>query len=106
VGKETRANVTLLIGYLLVLNILTFVVYGLDKHSARHGGQRVPENVLLFLAGVGGTPAAYGARHYFRHKTIKRPFITRLRLILVVQLAILLLSLLFAFRGHMIFGIL
>ncbi|GHP00014.1 hypothetical protein KSF_100610 [Reticulibacter mediterranei] len=90
----------LLLGYLLVLNILTFVVYGLDKRSAIHGGQRVPENVLLFLAFVGGTPAAYAARHSFRHKTIKRPFITRLRLILLLQLGIVLLSLLFAFRGQ------
>jgi uncharacterized membrane protein YsdA (DUF1294 family) len=98
--KETRANLTLLLGYLLVLNILTFVVYGLDKRSARNRGQRVPENALLFLAFVGGTPAAYAARHYFRHKTIKRPFITRLRLILIVQLGVLLLSLLFAFRGQ------
>ncbi len=89
----------ILIGYLLVLNILTFAVYGLDKRSARRGGQRVPENVLLFLAGVGGTPGAYVARHYFRHKTIKRPFIIRLRLILFLQIALLLLFLLFAFRG-------
>jgi uncharacterized membrane protein YsdA (DUF1294 family) len=99
-GKEMRVNLNFLLGYLLVLNLLTFVVYGLDKRSARKGGQRVPENVLLFLAFVGGTPAAYTARHYFRHKTIKRPFIIRLRLILILQLAVLLLSLLFAFRGQ------
>jgi uncharacterized membrane protein YsdA (DUF1294 family) len=95
-----RTHVQFLVGYLLLLNILTFVVYGLDKRSARQRGERVPENVLLFLAGVGGTPAAYAARHYFHHKTIKRPFITRLRLILIVQLGVLLLSLLFAFRGQ------
>lgn len=97
-GEET--NVNLFLGYLIVLNILTFAVYGLDKRSARKGGERVPENVLLFLAGVGGTPAAYAARHYFRHKTIKRPFITRLRLILILQLGVVLLFLLFAFRGR------
>jgi uncharacterized membrane protein YsdA (DUF1294 family) len=98
--KKDETNMTFLLGYLLILNILTFAVYGLDKRSARHGGQRVPENVLLFLAGVGGTPAAYAARHYFRHKTIKRPFITRLRLILILQLGVVLLSLLLAFRGQ------
>ncbi|GER89829.1 hypothetical protein KDW_39910 [Dictyobacter vulcani] len=88
-----------IIGYFLVLNILTFVVYGLDKRSARMGGRRVPETVLLFLAFAGGTPAAYAARKYFRHKTIKRPFITRLRLILIVQIGILLLSMVFFFYG-------
>ena len=89
-----------ILGYFLVLNILTFVVYGLDKRSARIGERRVPENVLLFLAFVGGTPAAYVARKYFRHKTIKRPFITRLRLILIVQIGVLLLYMLFSFRGQ------
>src|SRR3989442_51310 len=38
-GKEMRANLNFLLGYLLVLNILTFVVYGLDKRSARPGGK-------------------------------------------------------------------
>ena len=99
--KETRANVQfILVVYFLLVNILTFVVYGFDKQAARKGEQRVPENVLLLLALVGGTPAAYAARNYFRHKTIKRPFITRLRLILIFQIGILLLSLFFAFRGH------
>lgn len=88
------------LAYLLVVNILTFVVYGLDKRSAHMGGRRVPENVLLFLAFAGGTPAAYAARAYFRHKTIKRPFITRLRLILILHIALLLLALLFLFRAH------
>lgn len=98
--KRRGQNVRFILGYFLVLNILTFVVYGLDKHSARIGGQRVPENVLLLLAFAGGTPAAYIARKYFRHKTIKRPFITRLRLILIVQIGVLLLYILFSFRGQ------
>jgi uncharacterized membrane protein YsdA (DUF1294 family) len=88
------------LGYFLIINILTFVVYGLDKRLAITGGRRVPENVLLFLAFAGGTPAAYAARAYFRHKTIKRPFITRLRWILIVQIGVLLLSLLFFSRGQ------
>jgi len=88
------------LGYFLGVNILTFVIYGLDKRSAIKGGRRVPENVLLFLAFAGGTPAAYAARAYFRHKTIKRPFIIRLRYILIAHIGVLLLSLLFFFRGQ------
>ncbi|GHO47008.1 hypothetical protein KSX_51710 [Ktedonospora formicarum] len=90
----------LIIVYFIVLNIVTFVVYGLDKHAAKNRWQRVPENVLLLLAFAGGTPAAYFARNYFRHKTIKRPFINRLRLILIVQICLLVLYILFAFRGQ------
>ena len=36
----------------------------------------------------------------FRHKTIKRPFIIRLRFILITHIGVLLLSLLFFFRGQ------
>ncbi len=88
------------LGYLLVVNILTFVIYGLDKRSAKRGGRRVSENNLLFLAFAGGTPAAYAARAYFRHKTIKRPFIIYLRYILILHIAVLLLALFFLSRAH------
>ncbi|GLV60908.1 hypothetical protein KDH_77270 [Dictyobacter sp. S3.2.2.5] len=90
----------LFLGYLLVINILTFIIYGQDKRAAKMGTRRVPENVLLFLAFIGGTPAAYAARAYFRHKTIKQPFSTRLHLILIFQIVVVVLSLFFFFRGQ------
>ncbi|GCE15600.1 DUF1294 domain-containing protein [Tengunoibacter tsumagoiensis] len=89
-----------ILGYLLIINIVTFIVYGLDKRAAKMGARRTPERVLLLLAFVGGTPGAYAARKYFRHKTIKRPFITQLRFILIFQIGLLLLYILFSFRGH------
>ncbi len=35
---------------LLLLNALTFVVYGVDKWRARGGRWRIPERTLLLLA--------------------------------------------------------
>lgn len=55
-------------------SIVTFLVYGLDKLSARTGGERISENVLLFLGLVGGWPGAIIAQLAFRHKTVKRSF--------------------------------
>ena len=71
---------------LLALNLLTFAAFAFDKARARAGGQRVAEATLLGLALVGGTPAAYAARHLFRHKTRKQPFRQRLHAIALLQL--------------------
>ncbi|MEO7383932.1 MAG: DUF1294 domain-containing protein, partial [Novosphingobium sp.] len=52
---------------------------------AINGARRVPEADLLGLALVGGTPAAFLARHLFRHKTRKEPFSTQLKIIAILQ---------------------
>ena len=43
---------------LLLLNALTFVIYGVDKWRARGGGWRIPERTLLLLAAFGGALGA------------------------------------------------
>ena len=58
---------------ILVGNALAFAVYGFDKHQARRGGDRIPEQTLLVLALIGGV-GAYAACELFRHKTRKQPF--------------------------------
>ena len=45
-------------GYLLIINIFTFLLYGADKYKARRGEWRIKESVLLGLAAIGGSPAA------------------------------------------------
>ena len=59
---------------LLVINILTFLIYGLDKLLAKLHSWRVPEITLLFLAAIGGTVGAYIAMQCFRHKTLHWKF--------------------------------
>ena len=55
--------------YLLLLNLITFVVYGVDKHRARCGEWRVPEKTLLALSLFGGALGGIAAMRCFRHKT-------------------------------------
>jgi uncharacterized membrane protein YsdA (DUF1294 family) len=45
--------------FIAVLNLLTFVVYYLDKNAAIRGSQRTPENTLHLLAVLGGWPGAF-----------------------------------------------
>ena len=61
-------------GYLLIINIFTFLLYGADKYKARRGEWRIKESVLLGLAAIGGSPAAWIAMYMFHHKTKKPKF--------------------------------
>lgn len=76
------------LGYLALANLVAFAAMGLDKSSARRGGQRIPERTLLTLAAVGGGPGAVLAQQVFRHKTRKQPFASVLYAILIAQLAL------------------
>lgn len=67
--------------YLLTVNITAFILFGLDKHRARRGGRRIPENRLLLAALAGGSLGAIAGMHVFRHKTQHRRFATGLPLV-------------------------
>ncbi len=58
----------------VMLNVVTFAVYGFDKAAARKKAQRVPERTLHILAALGGWPGAYMGQRVFRHKTLKHKF--------------------------------
>lgn len=70
---------------LVAVNIWTVLCFWQDKKQAIAGGRRIPESDLLRLALIGGSPGALLARRWFRHKTRKEPFSTRLHLIAVLQ---------------------
>ena len=53
------------------INIVAFVVYGMDKLLAKLRSWRVPEVGLLFLAAIGGSVGTYVAMQLFLHKSIK-----------------------------------
>ncbi|MBQ3949979.1 MAG: DUF1294 domain-containing protein [Bacteroidales bacterium] len=78
-------NVAIIIYYLLTINLLTFVTYGIDKYKARHKHWRVREASLLLLAVLGGSPAALLAMHLFRHKTQHNKFRYGVPAILIAQ---------------------
>ena len=75
--------------YLLVINILTFAVYGIDKWKARQGSWRISEATLLMLAVIGGTIGALLGMQVWRHKTMHLKFKYGLPLILLAQIALM-----------------
>lgn len=58
----------------LTASVLAFLVYALDKSSARRGRWRTPESHLHLLSLVGGWPGAYYAQKRLRHKSSKVAF--------------------------------
>ena len=74
--------------YLMGINLLTFLVYGLDKRKARRGKWRIPEATLLLLAVFGGSIGALLGMSVFRHKTKHKKFLIGLPLILIAQVAL------------------
>lgn len=74
-----------LIIYLLGINIITLIVYALDKIAAIEENYRVRIVTLLGLAFIGGSIGALTAMYVFRHKTKKDYFTVGVPLIMLMQ---------------------
>lgn len=49
----------IIIGYVIVINVITLMMYGIDKWKAKHSKWRIPEATLLIMAAVGGSIGAW-----------------------------------------------
>lgn len=79
-------NGHIILGYLLLSNLVAFVVYGIDKYKARNGKWRISESTLLMLAMFGGSIGAWLAMKVFHHKTMHKKFYIGVPVIIVLQL--------------------
>lgn len=74
--------------YLLIINIIAFIMYGIDKWKAQRNQWRISEKMLLFLAVIGGSAGALAGMYIFHHKTLNKKFTIGVPLILVIQVMI------------------
>ena len=79
--------------WLLAINLVTFLVFGLDKWKAKRNEKkdsvrRVPEKTLFLLAGIGGSVGALLGMRIWRHKTLHRSFRFGIPAILALQIII------------------
>ncbi len=75
--------------WFLLANVLTLVIYGVDKMAARKAWRRVPESTLLIFGFMGGWPGAIVGQLVFRHKTQKQPFKTYFIISVILNIAVL-----------------
>ena len=74
--------------YLLAVNVMTFLLFGLDKHKAKRGKWRISEATLLTMAVIGGSIGAWGGMRFWHHKTLHKKFKFGIPSILILQLAV------------------
>ena len=80
----------IIIGYVIVINVITLMMYGIDKWKAKHSKWRIPEATLLIMAAVGGSIGAWMGIKLFNHKTLHKKFKYGVPGIFLIQLGIIL----------------
>ena len=80
----------IIIGYVIVINVITLLMYGIDKWKAKHSKWRIPEATLLIMAAVGGSIGAWMGIKLFHHKTLHKKFKYGVPGIFLIQLGIIL----------------
>jgi uncharacterized membrane protein YsdA (DUF1294 family) len=76
--------------YLVTINAITFLTYGIDKLKAMKNKWRIPEATLLLLAVTGGSLGAFLGMVVWHHKTMHKKFKYGIPLIMVLQLGLFL----------------
>ena len=75
--------------YLLAINAVAFIVYGIDKYKAKKAKWRIPETTLLLLAVLGGSIGAWMGMKVWHHKTMHKKFKYGIPAILLIQIALM-----------------
>lgn len=70
--------------YLLFINIVAFVLFGIDKRRAVDQRTRIPESVLLWTARLGGGLGCVVGMYAFHHKKRKPKFLFRVPLWIIL----------------------
>ena len=73
--------------YLAAVNIIGFVLFGIDKRRAVRHAWRIKESTLFITAVIGGSVGCIIGMQVFRHKTKHRKFVIGMPLILILQAA-------------------
>jgi len=74
--------------YFVMINVVTFFVYGIDKWKSQHDRWRVPESALLGLAAIGGSVGAWLGMKVWHHKTQHKKFKVGVPVMLLIQIAL------------------
>ena len=77
-----------ILGYLLAINIVAFITFGVDKYKAKNKKWRIPEATLITLCLLGGSVGGYLGMRIFHHKTKHPKFYIGVPVIFIMQITI------------------
>ena len=83
----------LLIYYMIAINLIAFIFYGIDKRKAIKGSRRIPEKTLILLVVIGGAFGGFLGMKLFHHKTQKKKFYITVPIFVVLYLTVMILCL-------------
>lgn len=75
--------------YIVVINLVSFMMFGIDKYKARRGQWRISEATLLVVAAIGGSIGARMGMKVWHHKTLHSKFRYGVPIILLVHIALI-----------------
>ena len=75
--------------YLLAINVVAFIMYGIDKYKTKKAKWRIPEATLLLLDVLGGSIGAWMGMKVWHHKTMHKKFKYGIPAILMIQIALM-----------------
>ncbi|MDM1296990.1 DUF1294 domain-containing protein [Empedobacter falsenii] len=81
-------EIPLLLTFILI-NLLAFFLFKIDKKKAVRGQNRISEITLCSVTLVGGTIGSILAMQIYRHKTKKSSFIFKILIIVAIQVLII-----------------
>ena len=76
------------LAYLILINLITFIAYGVDKNKAKNKSWRISEFTLIFISIIGGALGGLMAMVIYKHKLSKKSFYIGLPLIIVLNITI------------------
>ena len=77
---------TIIITYVITINLIAFFLMGLDKWKARKRAWRIPEVTLFLFSIFGGSIGSILGMFLFHHKTRHWYFVVGLPAILALQI--------------------
>ena len=77
------------VGYFIIINIISFAMYGIDKKLAKNHAWRISEAALMLSAILGGSIGSLLGMRVFHHKTKHPKFFIGIPVILAMQVAVL-----------------
>lgn len=80
---------TLLWGFIVVMNLVAFALFGIDKQNSVRGRRRVSETCLMTVAILFASAGTLLGMLFFRHKIRKKKFAVTVPLLLLLQASVL-----------------
>jgi len=79
-------DVTMLLFYIIGVNVLSFILMGVDKKKAERQQYRIPERTFWMLAVLGGAIGVIFGMRTYRHKTKHASFKIGMPLVLLLNI--------------------